>query len=86
MARVDFENRQIVAAIDAEHFGVILLLIRKRHLKLARAGDHVLIRHDFAVLVDDEPGTHAFAGIPVKHVRADITTLVIFTVARWLVL
>ena len=52
--RLDFENREIAAPVDAEHGGRILLLVLQRHRDIARAGNHVIIGENFAVFVDDE--------------------------------
>src|SRR6185312_11609241 len=53
---LDFNQRQIVGAVGIERASEILCLIGKRHLNTATSGDHVKIRENEALGVDQEAG------------------------------
>jgi hypothetical protein len=53
---VDLQERDVGRPVGADDLGLHALLVRETDLDVARAGDHVVVGHDVARLVDHESG------------------------------
>ena len=76
---VELDHGEIGRGIGAHHLRAVDVAVVERHLNLLGAGNHVVVRHDVALFVEDRAGALGFALVHngldrhdrLRHVRGD---------------